>query len=725
LSENLEKDISNKLPPERIQFKKLLLQNPNYFGNIKECSFKAVKSISQDTQYEELTCIGFNQNFNTIEATIALKRSTGYNGDLCSSGSIEYVRFFIDYGTGWIDAGESSVNVHDIPNSEDCYNQNDKPLTYVISLNIDPKTNYCKIPVIPKVRAILSWNYSPPEGDENADWSPIWGNAKECYIQIKPRQSLWRDIMNELEPQLVKGVKIPLEYKQIDVGPLPILPPQLSVTELAKEYDKANPHRFGLSDIHAILNTDVLDQNLLESKVNEWKALGLDLPKTIEVLEKTNANVEYEQLECLGLDYYQENVVATLRIKRPNGYSGDLCKKGSLEYVSFWEDFDNKCEWKFLGIKSVNVHDFGKSFPEEGICHSVVVPVNLSQYRRGCEEPKIGRVRAVLSWNVSPSSTDPDKLDYWGNRLDAHVQIRPGEVVLPESPPRFVLGGIHVNDIDDITGMTVPDAKFSSSDTYADSKPAPRRPCPFGGQVNIKALDYGINYVGRWYKIERRNITASSTWIPLNAAFRVQDWNGNWHFMPQSGDYFQIPQYSFNPHSFIQRWYTTGDDLWEIRVTIRTGPSDTDPLVLMTSHPIQLDNTAPVLPETDPPSNWNTLRDRINIFIDSGGDCKKFDAGVTINGHFVAQDLHFGSFSISVLPKIVDGILSNPVIPNPATQYEPTSDPPGSQWTLDTNSPRNMKPCGYVVRLVVWDRSIVNSGSHHNRNEKSVGFCLE
>ena len=45
---------------------------------------------------------------------------------------------------------------------------------------------------------------------------------------------------------------------------------------------------------------------------------------------------EYVELECLGLDeVYPERLVATLRIKRPAGYSGDLCHKGSCEYVAF------------------------------------------------------------------------------------------------------------------------------------------------------------------------------------------------------------------------------------------------------------------------------------------------------------------------------------------------------------------------------------------------------
>jgi len=36
-----------------------------------------------------------------------------------------------------------------------------------------------------------------------------------------------------------------------------------------------------------------------------------------------------------------------------------------------------------------------------------------------------------------------------------------------------------------------------------------------------------------------------------------------------------------------------------------------------------------------------------------------------------------------------------------------------------------MKPCGYVILLQVWDRTIVGSSySSHNYNFTDVGFCL-
>jgi hypothetical protein len=46
----------------------------------------------------------------------------------------------------------------------------------------------------------------------------------------------------------------------------------------------------------------------------------------------------------------------------------------------------------------------------------------------------------------------------------------------------------------------------------------------------------------------------------------------------------------------------------------------------------------------------------------------------------------------------------------------------GDTWSLDT---AGMVDCGYVVELVVRDRTIVASQSQGWRNSDSAGFCLE
>src|ERR1051326_4405678 len=88
---------------ERAEFKKLIAENPNYFGNLPQSQFKAVKSMTANKTYEEVTCVGYNADRSQLEATVQVKRPAGYGGDLCGDGTIEYVRFFLDYGSGWED----------------------------------------------------------------------------------------------------------------------------------------------------------------------------------------------------------------------------------------------------------------------------------------------------------------------------------------------------------------------------------------------------------------------------------------------------------------------------------------------------------------------------------------------------------------------------------------------------------------------------------------------
>src|SRR5262249_54980035 len=102
------------------------------------------------------------------------------------------------------------------------------------------------------------------------------------------------------------------------------------------------------------------------------------------------------------------------------------------------------------------------------------------------------------------------------------------------------------------------------------------------------------------------------------------------------------------------------------------------------------------------------------VHIDSGGDCGKYAVGAVLNGHFVARDADFGSFSLYTEP------FAGPISPSSGTVQ--TAVAPGNAWTLNTAS---MKPCGYVIRVDVADRSIVNSAwGAHNFASSTAGFCL-
>ncbi|MFZ1880135.1 MAG: hypothetical protein WAU41_08210 [Gaiellaceae bacterium] len=718
------------VPKERTNFKALLAQNLNYFGNLEEKKLKPVKKIVFDTAFEELNCVGFNPDGNLLEATIAIKRATGYNGDLCQKGSTEYVRFFIDYGSGWQDAGLTGVNVHDIPDAKDCAGHAEKPLTYVAGLRLDPKQNCCTHPVLPRVRAILSWQWIPPAGSPN--WHPVWGNVLECEIQIKPHPWNIFCLLEEVGSAIGQKIKIPPLFEEVQFNPIPIPdPPPFDVGQLAELYGGSTAkaaakadntqvasHRFGLPDLHVLAAEETgFDSDLFTSIATQWENVGLDLAAAIAAFEKTEADVSFEELECLGLEEtFPERLVATFRIKRPTGYSGDLCHAGSREYVAFWADWDNKCEWTYVGTAAVNVHDIAK-IPPQGLCYSAILPVDLTHHRRSCKQPKIGRVRAVLSWAVPPSTKNPDALTTWGNRIDTHVQIEPGPVVPPGDVSAKIrnIGGIAVEDFitsdpnPDFVGCTkaapVMFANFPL--TFADSL---NRPCPFGGQVIVE----GSFIDGYWYRVKmRRSTDPPTSFSVLGDSFWLERADFGFDLQTSVGGFFKYG----NPATYFTHILAItssgADGLWEIQLDLATGPADVDIFDSSPWYPIQIDNT--------PPS--------ADVHIAAGGDCKDFDKGTEIDGFFVADDKYFGSWSLSTEPDTVS-TPSNPPQADPAlasTTHAP--GPSGHGWKLRTAPPpaglKTMKPCGYVVRIDVDDRSIRDSHpSLHNHANTAVGLCL-
>ena len=105
---------------------------------------------------------------------------------------------------------------------------------------------------------------------------------------------------------------------------------------------------------------------------------------------------------------------------------------------------------------------------------------------------------------------------------------------------------------------------------------------------------------------------------------------------------------------------------------------------------IQMDNTAP----------------SATIIVD--GD--EYTPGVTITVEFVARDLHFGHFGLSTLPNTITTPSNQPSTATPSNTETSLS---GDAWSLNTASPINMRPCGYVIHLEVYDNTIVNSVPGH------------
>jgi hypothetical protein len=680
---------------ERLQFHQLIAKNPNYFGTFPQIQLPPVFPLSQDTTFEQLTCLGYNPDLGLLEAVIQINQASGYSGDNCSSGSFEYIRFYVDTGSGFQDAGLVAINVHDLPTGVDCAKHANKPVSYAASVPFSPpNAEDCDDPVLPVVRAILSWQTIPT----SPTFPVTWGNSLDRHIQLKPGPTTILDVIEDLIEEGVLSVKA--KEKIAAVPSIPIPPPDpapLSLAQLAELYkgkEKLVPaHRFGFSEVQSVLAAPAVSSELVASKISEFAALKIDWSKVIGTLQEKDADIAFEQLDCVGLegDAGFERLVATFHIKQNAGYSGNLCSAGSLEYVAFWADWDNTCTFSYLGTVPVRVHDINRPAGED-LFYTAVLPVDLSAHRTGCDLPKIARVRAVLSWATPPSTTNPNALNFWGNSLDTHVQVRPGTIGNPLNPKISILGGIPTSQIDATTGFTVLNARFAGNNLLADGL---GRICPFGGRVEVQ----GPEFPGYRYRIQVRDITAGGTWQTVITPLMLTRWDGTTYISnPDPSGYFEYQQYPNNIENLLGNWDSGGDNLWDVKIDI--ADSFDNPVVgaIPDIHRIQLDNTAP----------------EAAVHIDSAGDCGKFAVGTTLNGHFVARDANFGSYSLGTLP------FAGPVVPGGGST--PTATTPGNPWSLNTSG---MTPCGYDIHLVVADRSIVNSSwGAHNATPADTGFCL-
>ena len=414
---------------------------------------------------------------------------------------------------------------------------------------------------------------------------------------------------------------------------------------------------------------------MVSKAIETWQEYGIDLAAIIAELEKTNADVSYEQLENLGLDYNLEQFVATFRIKRQGGYSGNLCSSGSIEYVAFWADWNNDCTWEYLGTSAVNVHDINDN-PASGLSYAAILPFDFTHKHKLCSSPNVVKVRAVLSWNVPPSTTDPNALQYWGNLLDKYVQVKPGaEIPVGTVLPYFYcLGGIPVDQISSGTGLTLSGAAFALNANPVESG------APFAGVVVIQ----GPSYAGYYYRIKVTNLATSAfyyltdpLWLvgyhqnplpPHNTYQTISPDGANYYAYQSSG-----ADYNDNIDNVLARWSPGGDDQWQITLDILGVPG-------VFSKVIQMDNTRPIAV----------------LNIDNGGDCTYFHKGEAITGHFTATDDYISSYGLTANFGVGVTVASG------------TSNAPNNYFSFTTSV--NGSPCG-SINLAVYEKTIHDSAS--------------
>ncbi|MFN2255048.1 MAG: hypothetical protein ACK2U6_12475 [Candidatus Promineifilaceae bacterium] len=715
---------------ERAQFRSLLLSNPNYFGNLKDSQFKAILQIQANTFYENICSVGFQPQFDRLEAVVHIKQPTGYGGDICSQGTPEYVRFFFstDNGATWDDLGLTSFTAYDIPVGT----TGRRELEYAVTLEIDPKKTFCFIENLAQVRAILSWNAPPPPNSPN--FIPVWGDIHNTHIQIDPWQLfLVKDLFKELEIE----IDLPKLAQVLDLDkPLEaIAPKELSVADLHRQYreQKVEPHRYALTELQKFIDQPALSADLMAGGGQSFLSeLEIDWSQIGDLLNPTNGNTSYEELECIGLNSRSDTLAGVIRLKRPSGYNGDLCHQGSREYVTFWADLNNNGFYETcLGTTSVGVHDIA-SIPDRGLEYAVFLPVDLTKYKKPCEDgPVVIPIRAILSWNVAPPCFNPNYVPVWGNRLHTLIHVYPARSSQPGThfPIIQTAGSMDVGQIDSVTGLANGDSPTVGCLSADDS--------PFGGVVVLtghigNAPDISNGATKLKYRVE---YTQDNTW----GSYQIEDssftlkrdrlLNGIWSNMPDitqdtdaTGWYDYEEDLTNGPGNamyfpvgnVLARWNTAGlsDGVWYVR--IRTvDPANPGPIWTSNVVTIKVDNTPPVA--------------KINI-TSGGGACADFTIGDVINGTYEATDNHFRQLTLSVEPAL-GGSFTTPA-PLPAGSTMPLTRTydggvstfgEAGNWSLDTSG---MPQCGYVIRLRVWDRTIVGGGCSNYADVDVVGLCL-
>jgi hypothetical protein len=681
--------------PERLHFTSMLAKSPNYFGNIIGSKIKPILKLLQDTSYEQVTCVGYNPDTTDMEAVFAVKRPTGYGGNLCTAGSKEYVRFYLDFneGAGFIDQGVVAINVHDIPSDKDCKGDSIFPIMYTATLK--KKTNhlhFCDKPALPTLRAILSWNQEPPANSPN--WQPVWGNVLDGSVQFRPfRRFIFPEIFDigqffelaAFSPNLTaKALAAKTGFDIAALNPQP-LPPGLP--EVASRYAKLKipASRFAHKTVLNMIKYPDSEITLLNKSI--FSDLKINVDSIIDELiiplpvDTSKANVDYEELECVGLDYNTESLVATLRIKKENGYITDTCGNGSREYVSFWIDWNDKCQWEYLNTTEVRVYDIDRT-PDRDLLYSVSLPIDTTLYRKICTEPNIVRVRAVLSWNTPPSTTNPNDLNNYGNRVDAHIQIKPGISIGTVQPLFNIIGGIDVAHINDITGLTTAGAHFAYNGLAVPGA------APFGGVIVIN----GPSFPGFKYRFKVTNLATSASYY-LDNSFDVIGWSASWPFVTETT---QTPD-AAHFYNYLPFYQNT------LNVLARFNPGTNDKLLVemeifsvlgVFAKRIQMDNTWP----------------EVQLKVNDGGDCTHYKKGQTITGNFFVNDANILSWSFgSTWGGGQAGNTNTPALP-------------GTAFSIPTLP--NAYPCG-AISLSATDKAIVDSQAVGHNSYASYNICLQ
>jgi hypothetical protein len=138
--------------------------------------------------WEELLCAAIDAEAGHLLAVVGIHRPNGYSGLFRRHGSIEYVRFFIDWedGRGYRPVSLAHFKVCDRP--PETIDMDRSRYWRVTTLFNRERYWGCVINGRqPKVKAVLSWNFVP---QLDPGFTPLFGNSVESTICIESGREL-------------------------------------------------------------------------------------------------------------------------------------------------------------------------------------------------------------------------------------------------------------------------------------------------------------------------------------------------------------------------------------------------------------------------------------------------------------------------------------------------------------------------------------------------------
>lgn len=184
------------------------------------------------------------------------------------------------------------------------------------------------------------------------------------------------------------------------------------------------------------------------------------------------------------------------------------------------------------------------------------------------------------------------------------------------------------------------------------------------------------------------------------------------HGTPALGSWRRVS----SPNWLLARWNTAGlTGKWTIHIEARQAGT-TSPIysagVTVCPDSTTRSSVAITLDQEKPVPDVAITGYTDDTVIQPAAPCDDFTVGVTIHGTFdITDNMGVGPFSLALEPS---GAVSFTVDPTSNTTHV------FGTWTVNTVG---LPPCGYVVHLTAWDRTLANCGTRW-RDDATVGFCL-